>query len=149
MSVGPLKSQGNLLSGMEREERALAIHSARALAQLYSAYSLVGCQFRQSEVTLSMCREVCAMWGREQLVVSERTGAIVCTFERANAFINRKLEEEALTMFSCIVVDELHMVRPQCPPYLFCWGHAHTGMCIEGLLMNAPSHSKGRTCQQD
>lgn len=50
------------------------------------------------------------MWGREQLVVSERTGAIVCTFERANAFINRKMEEETLTMFSCIVVDELHMV---------------------------------------
>eukprot|EP00884_Botryococcus_braunii_P013506 jgi/Botrbrau1/22156/Bobra.0206s0079.1 len=55
-------------------------------------------------------KEVCAMWGREQSVISERTGAIVCTFERANAFINRKMEEEALSSLSCIIVDELHMV---------------------------------------
>jgi hypothetical protein len=52
------------------------------------------------------------MWGREQGVITEQTGAIICTFERANAFINRKLEDEELNMLSCIIVDELHMVHP-------------------------------------
>jgi hypothetical protein len=37
-------------------------------------------------------------------------GAIVCTIEKANALVNRMLEEDSLTEISALVVDELHMV---------------------------------------
>ena len=36
---------------------------------------------------------------------------MVCTIEKANTLINRMLEEDALHKLSCVVVDELHMVR--------------------------------------
>ena len=43
--------------------------------------------------------------------ITDAFGAIVCTYEKANGWVNQLLEEEALDKLSCIVVDELHMVR--------------------------------------
>ena len=43
--------------------------------------------------------------------VTDAVGAVVCTYEKANGLVNRLLEEESLGDLSCIVVDELHMVR--------------------------------------
>ncbi len=42
----------------------------------------------------------------------ESDGVLVCTIEKANQTITGLLEEENMGHLSCIVVDELHMVRP-------------------------------------
>ncbi len=44
----------------------------------------------------------------------EATGIIVCTIEKANILVNRLLEEENMDILSCLVIDELHMVRALC-----------------------------------
>lgn len=41
----------------------------------------------------------------------ETTGIVVCTIEKANILVNRLLEEEKMGILSCLVIDELHMVR--------------------------------------
>jgi replicative superfamily II helicase len=43
--------------------------------------------------------------------LTDAVGAVVCTYEKANALVCRLLEEEALDSLGCIVVDELHMAR--------------------------------------
>jgi DNA polymerase theta len=43
---------------------------------------------------------------------------VVCTIEKANALVNRLLEEESLTQLCCVVVDELHMVGDDDRGYL-------------------------------
>lgn len=45
-------------------------------------------------------------------------GVVVCTIEKANALVNRLLEEESLTQLCCVVVDELHMVGDDDRGYL-------------------------------
>ena len=52
-----------------------------------------------------------SLWGYRQ--VGPEVGVIVCTFEKANTLINRLVEQQQLGRISCIVVDELHMVREQ------------------------------------
>ena len=42
------------------------------------------------------------------------TGIVVCTIEKANALVLRLIDEENLGMLSCLIVDELHMVRCAC-----------------------------------
>ncbi len=44
-------------------------------------------------------------------VLEANTGVVVCTIEKANSLINRMSEERCLSSLSCVVVDELHMVR--------------------------------------
>ena len=44
--------------------------------------------------------------------VGLEVGVIVCTIEKANTLINRLIEQQQLGAISCVVVDELHMVRP-------------------------------------
>ena len=60
-----------------------------------------------------MCRQVQRSWGQQTggRSIGDKAGIIVCTFETANAMINRALEENCLDQLSAIVVDELHMVR--------------------------------------
>lgn len=41
----------------------------------------------------------------------ENTGVLVCTIEKANALINRIIEEERLSDLGIVVVDELHMIN--------------------------------------
>ena len=41
----------------------------------------------------------------------ETTGVLVCTIEKADQLITRLLEDDLMGLLSCIVVDELHMVR--------------------------------------
>ena len=43
------------------------------------------------------------------------TGIVVCTFEEANALVLRLIGKGKLGMLSCLIVDELHMVRCACP----------------------------------
>ena len=64
-----------------------------------------------------MCRQVQRSWGQQTggRSIGDKAGIIVCTFETANAMINRALEENCLDQLSAIVVDELHMVRRCCP----------------------------------
>ena len=59
-----------------------------------------------------LCREVQRSWGQQTggRSIGEKAGIIVCTFETANAMLNRALEEDTLDQLSAIVVDELHMV---------------------------------------
>lgn len=44
---------------------------------------------------------------------TETTGVVVCTIEKANILVNRLLEEEKMGILSCLIIDELHMVRIQ------------------------------------
>ncbi len=44
-------------------------------------------------------------------VLEANTGVVVCTIEKASSLINRMSEERCLSALSCVVVDELHMVR--------------------------------------
>ncbi len=46
------------------------------------------------------------------------TGVIVCTIEKANAFISHLIESDGLGQLSSVVVDELHMVRDEDRGYL-------------------------------
>lgn len=54
-----------------------------------------------------------------------RTGALVCTIEKANQLVGRMMEEQSLSELGALVVDELHMVADDdrcvrvCMP-LFC-----------------------------
>ena len=59
------------------------------------------------------CREVKRNYGNKHTVrvLDANTGVVVCTIEKANALINRMSEERCLSSLSCVVVDELHMVR--------------------------------------
>ena len=52
------------------------------------------------------------------------TGIIVCTIEKANALVLRLLDEENLGMLSCLIVDELHMVRAATASSSVCLGRA-------------------------
>ena len=58
------------------------------------------------------CREVKRNYGAKHTVrvLDANTGVVVCTIEKANALINRMSEERCLSLLSCVVVDELHMV---------------------------------------
>jgi DNA polymerase theta len=55
--------------------------------------------------------------------ISARTGMIVATLEKANNLITQLLEENALGMLSCVIIDELHMV-----------GDEHRGYQLELML---------------
>jgi DNA polymerase theta len=55
--------------------------------------------------------------------ISPRTGIIVATLEKANHLITQLLEENALGMLSCVIIDELHMV-----------GDEHRGYQLELML---------------
>ena len=55
--------------------------------------------------------------------ISPRTGLIVATLEKANHLITQLLEENALGMLSCVIIDELHMV-----------GDEHRGYQLELML---------------
>jgi len=57
---------------------------------------------------------VMQLWGGTApngMDIPENTGCIVCTIEKANTLVNRLLEDNMLGSLSCVVVDELHMVR--------------------------------------
>ena len=58
-------------------------------------------------------REVLRCYGplSQRANIGPETGVIVCTFEKANTLINRLIEQQQLGGISCVVVDELHMVR--------------------------------------
>jgi len=60
-----------------------------------------------------MYREVKRNYGSKgsARVLEANTGVVVCTIEKANSLINRMSEERCLSALSCVVVDELHMVR--------------------------------------
>lgn len=45
-------------------------------------------------------------------------GVVVCTIEKANALVNKMLEDDTLSQISCVVVDELHMVGDDDRGYL-------------------------------
>ncbi|KAG7674872.1 hypothetical protein KSW81_002382 [Nannochloris sp. 'desiccata'] len=55
--------------------------------------------------------------------IGPRTGLIVATLEKANHLITQLLEENALGMLSCVIIDELHMV-----------GDEHRGYQLELML---------------
>lgn len=42
----------------------------------------------------------------------------VCTIEKANALVNKMIQEETIGQLSCLVVDELHMMADQQRGYL-------------------------------
>ena len=50
----------------------------------------------------------------------ETTGVVVCTIEKANILVNRLLEEEKMGILSCLIIDELHMVRARQHANLSC-----------------------------
>ncbi len=58
-------------------------------------------------------REVLRHYGpaSQRADIGPETGVIVCTFEKANTLINRLIDQQQLGRISCVVVDELHMVR--------------------------------------
>ncbi len=61
-----------------------------------------------------MAREVRGMYSNKSGAAGinpETTGIVVCTIEKANILVNRLLEEEKMGILSCLVIDELHMVR--------------------------------------
>ncbi len=61
-----------------------------------------------------MLREVRGMYSNKSGAAGinpETTGIVVCTIEKANILVNRLLEEERMGILSCLVLDELHMVR--------------------------------------
>jgi DNA polymerase theta len=45
-------------------------------------------------------------------------GVIVCTIEKANALVNKMMEDDCLGQLSAVVVDELHMVGDDDRGYL-------------------------------
>jgi len=46
------------------------------------------------------------------------SGVIVCTIEKANALVNKMMEDDCLGQLSAVVVDELHMVGDDDRGYL-------------------------------
>ena len=71
---------------------------------------------------------------------------VVCTIEKANLLLNRMLEEDALHKLSCVVVDELHMVRPHSPLFQArTCGHA--GMSEEACAARWGAVGMGRNPQ--
>lgn len=59
-------------------------------------------------------REVRGMYSNKSSAAginTETTGVVVCTIEKANILVNRLLEEEKMGILSCLIIDELHMVR--------------------------------------
>ncbi|KAL4428417.1 hypothetical protein ABPG75_002506 [Micractinium tetrahymenae] len=65
-----------------------------------------------SKVLAAMGKEVKEFFGgnHSQAALTQTTGVIVCTIEKANMIITRMLEDQSLGLLSCLVVDELHMV---------------------------------------
>ena len=55
--------------------------------------------------------KVAAFYAQSEDVWSPNTDIAVCTIEKANALINKLMEEGAADALSLIVVDEFHMVR--------------------------------------
>ena len=71
-------------------------------------------QFQGARAACDLCREVKRNYGGKgsARVLEANTGVVVCTIEKANSLINRMSEERCLSSLSCVVVDELHMVKP-------------------------------------
>ncbi|KAG1658665.1 hypothetical protein FOA52_007871 [Chlamydomonas sp. UWO 241] len=46
----------------------------------------------------------------ERTVMTDKTGVIICTIEKANALVNKMMEEDSLNQLGALIVDELHMV---------------------------------------
>ncbi|WIA12996.1 hypothetical protein OEZ85_006607 [Tetradesmus obliquus] len=64
-------------------------------------------------------REVKPLYGGlGGVAVTPTTGVIVATIEKANALVNKMLEDDTLGQLSCVVVDELHMVGDDDRGYL-------------------------------
>ncbi|EFN55218.1 hypothetical protein CHLNCDRAFT_52598 [Chlorella variabilis] len=65
-----------------------------------------------SKVLAAINKEVKEFYGgsHSHAALTQTTGVIVCTIEKANIIINRMLEDQSLGLLSCLVVDELHMV---------------------------------------
>jgi DNA polymerase theta len=56
--------------------------------------------------------------GKGAEISAESTGVVVCTIEKANALVLRLLEGEDISLLSCLIVDELHMVGDDQRGYL-------------------------------
>ncbi|KAF6260745.1 hypothetical protein COO60DRAFT_857019 [Scenedesmus sp. NREL 46B-D3] len=64
-------------------------------------------------------REVKSLYGGlGGVAVTPTTGVIVATIEKANALVNKMLEDDTLGQLGCVVVDELHMVGDDDRGYL-------------------------------
>ena len=71
-------------------------------------------QANKLEPVMKACnREVRRDYGpmSQRSDLGPEVGVVVCTFEKANTRINRLIDQQQLGCISCVVVDELHMVR--------------------------------------
>eukprot|EP00210_Caulerpa_lentillifera_P002913 g2781.t1 len=53
-----------------------------------------------------------------RIIISESTGILVCTIEKANLLVNHMIEDDLVQLLSTVVVDELHMIDDQHRGYL-------------------------------
>ncbi len=87
---------------------------------LEAFYLELSLEMRSCRLFLCACRGVKGYYGHLSklgTIDTKTTAAIVCTIEKANTLINKLLEEGKLSStISTVVVDELHMVIPQCIP---------------------------------